>query len=98
MPDRNVLGGPLEPCGNDTITGFYRDGCGASAVLVTTHERTLEVVADGAARTRRRRAKQPRRPLTIPRLLAWTTQRASTERPPINPRKSPISRRCGGGV
>jgi uncharacterized protein len=25
--DRNVLGGDLEPCGSDPITGFYRDGC-----------------------------------------------------------------------
>jgi len=25
--DRNVVGGPLEPCGADPITGFYRDGC-----------------------------------------------------------------------
>ncbi len=25
--DRNVLGGELEPCGIDPITGFYRDGC-----------------------------------------------------------------------
>jgi uncharacterized protein (DUF2237 family) len=24
---RNVLGGPLEPCGTEPITGFYRDGC-----------------------------------------------------------------------
>ena len=24
--DRNVLGGELEPCGNDPLTGFYRDG------------------------------------------------------------------------
>ncbi|MHB8453048.1 MAG: DUF2237 family protein [Mycobacteriales bacterium] len=24
---RNVLGGPLEPCGTDPMTGFYRDGC-----------------------------------------------------------------------
>lgn len=23
----NVLGGPLEPCGTDPVTGFYRDGC-----------------------------------------------------------------------
>lgn len=22
----NVLGGPLEPCGGDPVTGFYRDG------------------------------------------------------------------------
>jgi uncharacterized protein len=27
VPDRNVLGGELEPCGIDPITGFYRDGC-----------------------------------------------------------------------
>jgi uncharacterized protein (DUF2237 family) len=25
--DRNVLGGRLEPCGTDPLTGFYRDGC-----------------------------------------------------------------------
>jgi uncharacterized protein len=24
---RNVLGGDLEPCGTDPLTGFYRDGC-----------------------------------------------------------------------
>ncbi len=24
---RNVLGGPLQPCGTDPLTGFYRDGC-----------------------------------------------------------------------
>ena len=27
MTDRNVLGGELEPCGIDPLTGFYRDGC-----------------------------------------------------------------------
>ena len=27
MSDRNVLGGPLDPCGIDPVTGFYRDGC-----------------------------------------------------------------------
>src|SRR5438105_3761169 len=27
MTDRNVLGGELEPCGGDPLTGFYRDGC-----------------------------------------------------------------------
>ncbi len=26
-PERNVLGGDLEPCGTDPLTGFYRDGC-----------------------------------------------------------------------
>ncbi len=24
--ERNVLGGPLEPCGTEPMTGFYRDG------------------------------------------------------------------------
>lgn len=27
MTERNVLGGQLEPCGTDPMTGFYRDGC-----------------------------------------------------------------------
>jgi len=27
MADRNVLGGELEPCGTQPVTGFYRDGC-----------------------------------------------------------------------
>jgi uncharacterized protein len=27
MAERNVLGGDLEPCGADPVTGFYRDGC-----------------------------------------------------------------------
>ena len=27
VTDRNVLGGKLEPCGIDPLTGFYRDGC-----------------------------------------------------------------------
>jgi uncharacterized protein (DUF2237 family) len=25
--ERNVLGGVLEPCGTDPMTGFFRDGC-----------------------------------------------------------------------
>ena len=25
--DRNVIGGELEPCGTEPLTGFYRDGC-----------------------------------------------------------------------
>lgn len=25
--ERNVLGGALEPCGLDPVTGFFRDGC-----------------------------------------------------------------------
>jgi uncharacterized protein (DUF2237 family) len=27
VTERNVLGGPLEPCGVEPLTGFYRDGC-----------------------------------------------------------------------
>ena len=27
MTERNVLGGELEPCGTDPLTGFFRDGC-----------------------------------------------------------------------
>jgi uncharacterized protein len=29
---RNVLGGPLEQCGTEPMTGFYRDGCCNSGV------------------------------------------------------------------
>ena len=27
MSELNVLGDPLEPCGTDPMTGFFRDGC-----------------------------------------------------------------------
>lgn len=27
ITERNVLGQPLEPCGTDPVTGFFRDGC-----------------------------------------------------------------------
>ena len=27
MTERNVLGGTLDPCGTDPLTGFFRDGC-----------------------------------------------------------------------
>ena len=27
MSERNVLGGQLQPCGSDPLTGFFRDGC-----------------------------------------------------------------------
>jgi uncharacterized protein len=27
VSDRNVLGGPMESCSSDPLTGFYRDGC-----------------------------------------------------------------------
>ncbi len=27
VSERNALGGELEPCGTDPLTGFFRDGC-----------------------------------------------------------------------
>lgn len=45
--ERNVLGGELEVCGTDPVTGFYRDGCCSSGpedigshtvCTVVTHE------------------------------------------------------------
>lgn len=27
MSERNVLGGPLDACGTEPLTGFFRDGC-----------------------------------------------------------------------
>jgi uncharacterized protein (DUF2237 family) len=27
VSDRNVLGGEMEPCSNNPLTGFFRDGC-----------------------------------------------------------------------
>jgi uncharacterized protein (DUF2237 family) len=32
MAGRNVLGGDLEACGNDPVTGFYRDGSCTSGI------------------------------------------------------------------
>jgi uncharacterized protein (DUF2237 family) len=38
MSERNVLGGDLEPCGLDPVTGFYRDGdCGCGPEDVGLH-------------------------------------------------------------
>ena len=31
VTERNVLGGELEPCGTDPLTGFFRDGCCSAA-------------------------------------------------------------------
>jgi uncharacterized protein (DUF2237 family) len=30
VTERNVLGGELEPCGTEPMTGFFRDGCCAT--------------------------------------------------------------------
>lgn len=38
MSDRNVLGGELEPCSSDPLTGFYRDGsCSTGAEDLGSH-------------------------------------------------------------
>ena len=38
MPERNVLGGVLQPCNTDPPTGFYRDGfCAVGPEDVGTH-------------------------------------------------------------
>lgn len=46
MSDRNVLGGPLELCGDDPVTGVFRDGsCRVGPDDVATH--TVCVVVTG---------------------------------------------------
>jgi uncharacterized protein (DUF2237 family) len=50
FPSRNVLGGTLEPCSRDPLTGFYRTGCcdtgaqdaGAHVVCVLVTDEFLE--------------------------------------------------------
>ncbi|HUR51269.1 MAG TPA: DUF2237 domain-containing protein [Mycobacteriales bacterium] len=38
MTERNVLGEPLEPCGTDPVTGFFRDGsCSTGPEDVGSH-------------------------------------------------------------
>lgn len=38
MADRNVLGGELEPCGSDPLTGWFRDGtCNTSPDDIGSH-------------------------------------------------------------
>jgi uncharacterized protein (DUF2237 family) len=44
MTERNVLGGALQPCSNDPVTGFYRDGTCVCAVMTAEfleHQRTV---------------------------------------------------------
>ena len=54
MGERNVLGGELEPCGTDPVTGFYRDGkcntgAGDEGVHVICAEMTEEFLVRCAA-------------------------------------------------
>ncbi|MEO6142543.1 MAG: DUF2237 domain-containing protein, partial [Dermatophilaceae bacterium] len=50
----NVLGGPLEECGTDPMTGFYRDGCcGTGAQDVGNHTVCAVVTAEFLAHQQR---------------------------------------------
>src|SRR5260370_33077827 len=52
--DRNVLGGELEPCGNDPLTGFYRDGsCTSGPEDEGSHTICAVVTAEFLAHQRR---------------------------------------------
>lgn len=45
--DRNVLGNPLEPCGTDPVTGFFRDGrCSTGPEDLGSHTVCAVVTAD----------------------------------------------------
>ncbi|MDT4899949.1 MAG: uncharacterized protein QOJ78_879 [Pseudonocardiales bacterium] len=44
MTDRNVLGGELEECSADPVTGFYRDGCCTSGAEDVGHHTICSVV------------------------------------------------------
>ncbi len=47
VTDRNVLGEPLDPCGTDPMTGFFRDGtCATSPQDVGSHTICAVVTAE----------------------------------------------------
>ena len=51
--ERNVLGGELEPCGTDPVTGFFRDGtCATGPEDVGSHTVCAVVTADFLAHQR----------------------------------------------
>ena len=51
--ERNVLGGPLQPCGIDPVTGFYRDGqCTSGPEDLGSHTVCSVVSADFLAMQR----------------------------------------------
>ena len=51
--DRNVLGGDLEPCGTDPVTGFYRDGyCTTGPEDLGSHTVCAVVTAEFLAQQR----------------------------------------------
>jgi uncharacterized protein (DUF2237 family) len=52
-PERNVLGGELEECGADPVTGFYRDGrCSSGPEDVGSHTVCCVVSAEFLAHQR----------------------------------------------
>ncbi len=53
LPSRNVLGGPLKPCSNDPVTGFFRNGhCDTCAEDHGCHTVCVEVTVDFLAASR----------------------------------------------
>jgi uncharacterized protein (DUF2237 family) len=51
---RNVLGGELQPCSYDPLTGFFRDGCcNTREDDVGTHVICVKVTADFLAHSKR---------------------------------------------
>ena len=47
VTERNVLGGELEPCGTEPVTGFYRDGyCSTGAEDLGSHTICAVVTAE----------------------------------------------------
>lgn len=53
MTPRNVLGGSLEPCGTDPMTGFYRDGsCVTGPQDIGSHTICAVVTAEFLAHQR----------------------------------------------
>jgi hypothetical protein len=47
VPERNVIGGDLEPCGFDPLTGFYRDGaCNTGVEDLGSHTVCAVVTAE----------------------------------------------------
>jgi uncharacterized protein (DUF2237 family) len=53
MTDRNVLGGELEECGTDPLTGFYRDGsCATGPEDLGSHTVCAVVTAEFLAQQR----------------------------------------------
>ena len=53
MTQRNVLGGDLEPCGTDPVTGFYRDGtCATGPQDLGSHTICAVVTAEFLAHQR----------------------------------------------